>query len=40
MTRYFAYLKKLDIPYITIDASKDIENIYRRINNLILQESH
>ncbi len=32
-------LKKLDIPYITIDASKDIESIYRKINNLILQES-
>ena len=35
MTRYFACLKKLDIPYITIDASKDIESIYRRIVSLI-----
>ena len=33
-------LKKLDIPYIIIDASKDIESIYRRINNIILQESY
>ncbi len=28
-------LKELDIPYITIDASKDIESIYRRITNSI-----
>ncbi len=28
-------LKKLDIPYITIDATKDIESIYREINSLI-----
>ena len=28
-------LKKLDIPYITIDASKDIESIYQEISSLI-----
>ena len=28
-------LEKLNIPYITIDASKDIESIYRRIVSLI-----
>ncbi len=30
-------LKKLDIPYIIVNASNDIESIYRKINNLILQ---
>ena len=28
-------LKKLDIPYITVDASKDTESIYRKIINFI-----